>query len=119
MNRWRWIIVIVVAIFAVRAGFFPDERWWASWGILLVAGGVWLHRHELAKEQRAAAAMEEDNDCVAFYSMMIGAFLAGGGWALYHHLQWWSILFGVGSSMVVFCIFIFDMMGAERPAQPA
>jgi len=119
VNRWRWIIVLVIAIFTVRAGFFPDERWWAIWGILMVAGGIWLHRNELAQEKRAEEAMEENLDCKAFYSAMIGVFLAGGGWALYHHLKWWSILFGVGSSMLVFCVFIVDMMGTESQKQPA
>ncbi len=118
MNRWRWLIVLILAIFAVRAYFNPGERWWAIWGILLVIGGTWLHRHELAKELRATAAMEEDNDCVAFYVTMIGAFLAGSGWALYHHLGWWSPVFGIGSFLLTFCIFLFNLTGAEnRPPE--
>ena len=61
--------------------------------------------------------MEEDNNCAAFYLTMAGAFLAGTGLGLYHHLQWWSLLFGLGSLLLAFCIFLFDMAGTE-PQKP-
>jgi len=118
MNRWRWILILAITIFAVRAYFNPTERWWAIWAVLLVAGGIWLQRNELAQEKRAEEAMEENQDCKAFYSVMIGAFLAGIGWALYNHLQWWSLLFGAGSFLLVFCAFICEMMGQEKQKQP-
>lgn len=119
MNRWRWILFLAIAIFAVRVYFNPAERWWAIWGIAVVASGIWLNHYERTREKRAEEAMEDNEDCWAFYLTMIGAFLAGGGWALYHQLQWWSILFGVGSSVLAFCAFLCDMMGAEKPEQPA
>lgn len=114
MNRWRWILALMIAIFAARAGFFPAERWWAIWGLVVVAGGIWLHRNELAREKRAQEAMEEDGSCWQFFLTMIGAFLAGTGWSLYHHLHWWSLLFGAGSFFVCFIAFLCGVAGQEQ-----
>ncbi len=119
MNRWNGITAVAIAIFAVRGYFNPTQRWWAIWGIILVAGGICLHRNELAQEKRAQEKGGKNESCWAFYLAMVVAFLAGGGWALYHKLGGWSILFAAGSSLIVFVAFICNMMGTEKPEDTA
>ena len=117
--KWQVAILSLVVFFAAWAIRYPAARWWNLWGMVLVAAGIRLHQYETAREERAKKTGREAKDCWAFYLTLTGSFLVGSGWALYHHLGLWSLLFGSGSALLLLVVFFLGIISESRQEDPA
>ena len=111
---WRLVYLTTLAIFLVRAYFFPAERWWELWGAVLAIGALILQRHEAACDKRAHEAMEENDDATAFFLSHGVVCVIGIAVGYFLKLGLWSLAFGPVSTFAFFVFFLIALMGDKK-----